>query len=101
MFRNVLCFRIAKAPNLITLDTFAAKIPKNLVLIFRAGTAKVAQQVHYYRAMDSGHSRDSAKRIAFDQSCDDPCSFFGTQFIHVLNMLERSSIVKQKVVEKL
>ena len=94
--RAILSFGKYEAPNFVTLDARAFQIAKNLVLIFRAGAAKITEKFHYGRAMYARHSRDRAKRIALDQSGNHRFPFFGAQFVHVSNMLDRSSIVKQK-----
>ena len=80
--RAILSFRINERPNLVTLDSFTGKIAKNLVLIFRTGAAKIAKQFHYRGAMYATHASDGAKRIAFDQGCDNRCPFSAIQFVH-------------------
>src|SRR3979411_1388421 len=46
--------------------------------------------------MHASHARDWAKGISFNQCGNHLLPFVGAQFVHVFNMLDRSSIVKQK-----
>ena len=94
--RAVLFFRVNKAPYFVALDSFAAKIAKRFVLIVRADTAKIAEQIHNRRAMHARHSGNGAKGISFDQCRHHLFSLFKAQLVHASNMLERSSIVNKK-----
>ena len=95
--RAILFFGINKRPDFVTLQALALQIAKNLVLIFRAGAAKIAEQFHNRRAMDACHAGDSAQRITLDQGRNYSRPFFSSQLVHDSNMLERSSIVNKKI----
>jgi hypothetical protein len=94
LFRGAILFlRVNKRPNFVALDSLRAKIAKRFVLIFGAGTAKIAQQFHDRCAVHASHPGDGAQRIALNQSSYDRRSFFDAQFVHDCIMLDRSSIV--------
>jgi hypothetical protein len=46
--------------------------------------------------VNAGHPNGCAKRVALNKTGHNPDFFFGAQFIHVLSMLDRSSIVNNK-----
>ena len=87
----ILLLRINERPNLVTLDSFTGKSAKNFVLIFRTSASKITEQFHYGRAVHPCHSRDRSERISLNQSSNNRLAFIGAQFVHGLNMLERSS----------
>src|SRR5215211_9370873 len=68
--RAVFTLSVNKRPDFVALDSPAGKIAENLVLVFRAGATKIAQQFHNRCAVDSGHPRDSTKGVSLDQSGD-------------------------------
>jgi len=93
-------FGIDKAPDFVALDSLTVKISENPVLILGTRTSEIAQQLHDCCAMNACHPCHRAKRVAFHQSGNHRLALVGAQFVHALNMLERSSIVKRKYEEK-
>src|ERR1043166_9081712 len=84
MLRDVLRFRVTKAPNLITLNPLAVEIAKNAILIVRTFASEIHEQIHHSCAMNACHSRNSAKRIALNQGCNHTLALLSAQFIHAL-----------------
>jgi hypothetical protein len=91
--RQVFVFGVTEAPNFVAMNPLALKIAEYLVLIGRTGRAKLHQQLLNRPAMRAGHARGGTKRVALDQTGNHFDLFFGAQFIHAYNMLERSSNV--------
>src|SRR5207249_7550668 len=89
----ILFLRVNKRPNLVALNAPALKIHKNLVLIFRASAAKIAEKLHNRGSMHVGHAGYSPEGIALDQRGNHSFSFLNAQLIHADNMLRRLSIV--------
>jgi hypothetical protein len=72
--RAILFIRSYERPDFVALDSFAGKIPKNLILIFGAGAAKVAEQFHNGRAMDARYPCNRAHGISLNQRSNEPAS---------------------------
>jgi hypothetical protein len=87
--------RVNERPNFIALNTLALQVYKDLVMILRAGAAKIAQQFHNRCAVDTRHATNGAQRISFNQSSNNRLAFVGAQFVDGLNMLERSRTVNK------
>ena len=91
----ILLFCINEGPNLITLDALTFQIHENLVLIFRASAAKIAEKFDDGIFGNPRHSNSSANAVALDQTGNNRRPFLGAQFVHVPIMLDRSSIVNR------
>lgn len=61
----VLILRVAKAPNLVALNSLARQIAERSVLIFRTCAAKVGEQLNNCVLRNARHSHGGANRIAF------------------------------------
>jgi hypothetical protein len=93
----ILFLGVNKAPNFVALQALAGEIAQRLVLIFRAGAAKIAKQCHNRCAMHAGHTGDRPQGIYFHQCSDNLCSFFGAQLVHGVHY---ASALKHRQTEK-
>jgi len=94
---GVVFFGANKAPNFVTLNPGELEVSENFVLIRGARRAKFDEELLNCRAVNTDHPHGGAKRVALNQSGNNPNLAICAQFVHGANMLERSSIVNKKL----
>lgn len=89
-FRDVLLLRINKDPNFVALDATDAQVTDVLLVVFRAGAAKLFQEFQNGMLRNS-HAAGRIDRHAFGESCYHSTSFGRAE--HVYDVIRRSHYV--------